>query len=435
LSSSENTQDANFGNLNPQNIEMILNFFKSVDRRLATILLIVFIQMLGGAMVLPVLPLYAQRDFGMAPPAITLLVSSYFIALFFAGPWLGRLSDTHGRLPVLIVSLLGTVLSFVLMALANSAWMLFAARILDGVTGGNLIVAQAYVTDITPREQRTEKLGKIFAVFGLGFIFGPAIGGVVSGAWGEHASFWVAAALTLITVLIAWWALDETITPDQQATNRTRSRASIRPAAVAQNTPLVLILVVSFIIQFGLGILQSTFSLFSAAVLFAGYDEAATNMGIGLLLAVVGLTQFITQTFLLRPMLRRFREASLIVTGSIVRMMGAIFYALAATPWMAIPASLCFPFGVGIMMPSLQALATRTVPDNLRGGVLGVYQSSISLGVIFGTATGGLLFEITPQTPYWVAAGSGVFAILVAFILFRQSQAGIFDTPVTAPGD
>lgn len=409
--------------------------FKNIDRRLSTILLIVFIQMLGGAMVLPVLPLYAQRDFGLSAPVITLLVSSYFIALFFAGPWLGRLSDTRGRLPILIISLIGTVLSFVMMALANSVWVLFAARILDGVTGGNLIVAQAYVTDITPREQRTEKLGKIFAVFGLGFIFGPAIGGFVSGAWGEHASFWVAAALTLVTVLIAWWALDETIPPEQQTANRTRSRASISPAAVLQNTPLLLLLVISFVVQFGLGILQSTFSLFGAAVLFAGYNEATTNMGIGLILAAIGMTQFITQTFLLRPLLRRFREATLVVAGSFIRALGAVFYALAKTPWMALPASVCFPFGIGITMPSLQSLATRTVSEHLRGGVLGVYQSSISLGVIFGTAFGGVLFDVAPQVPYWVAAGSGVIAIGVAFVLFKQSRAGIFDTPIAAPGD
>ncbi len=408
---------------------------KQFDRRLSTILLIVFIQMLGGAMVLPVLPLYAQRDFDLPASVITLLVSSYFIALFFAGPWLGRLSDTRGRLPVLIISLIGTVISFVMMALANSVAMLFAARILDGITGGNLIVAQAYVTDITPRERRTEQLGKIFAVFGLGFIFGPAIGGFVSATWGEHASFWVAAALTLVTVIIAWLALDETISPEQQSANRTGSRASMRPAAILRNPPLVLILIVSFIVQFGLGILQSTFSLYGDAVLFAGYDERTTNIGIGLILAAVGMTQFITQTFLLRPMLRRYREATLVVAGSILRALGSVFYALARTPWAALPASIAFPLGIGITMPSLQSLATRTVPDQMRGGVLGVYQSSISLGVIFGTGFGGVLFEITPQMSYWVAAGSGVFAILVAFVLFQQSRAGIFDTPVPVAGD
>jgi DHA1 family tetracycline resistance protein-like MFS transporter len=170
-------------------------------------------------------------------------------------------------------------------------------------------------------------------------------------------------------------------------------------------------------------------------VLFAGYDEATTNMGIGLILAAVGTTQFITQTFLLRPMLRRYREATLVFVGSSVRALGAVFYALATSPWMALPASICFPFGIGITMPSLQSLATRTVSDNLRGGVLGVYQSSISLGVIFGTAFGGVLFDISPQMPYWVAAGSGVFAIFAAFILWRQSEAGVFDTPIPVSGD
>ncbi len=102
---------------------------------------------------------------------------------------------------------------------------------------------------------------------------------------------------------------------------------------------------------------------------------------------------------------------------------------------MAIPASICFQFGIGITMPSLQSLATRTVPDRLRGGVLGVYQSSISLGVIFGTGFGGLLFQVSPQMPYWVAAGSGLFAIGVAFVLLRQSRAGVFDTPLPVTGD
>jgi MFS transporter, DHA1 family, tetracycline resistance protein len=323
-------------------------------------------------------------------------------------------------------------LSFVLIALANTIWLLFAARILDGVTGGNIIVAQAYVTDVTSRERRTEVLGYILAVFGLGFIFGPAIGGFISSAWGEHAPFWVAAGLTAVTVLITWVALDESVTPEQQASSRSKGRANISPAAVMRNPPLVLILIVAFIVQFGLGILQSTFALYGEAVLFAGYDRSTTDMGIGLILAVVGMTQFTTQMFLLRPLLRRYREAWLVVTGSVVRALGAVFYALANSPWTALPASIAFPFGIGITMPSLQSLATRTVPDQLRGGVLGVYQSSISLGVIFGTAFGGVLFEITPQVPYWVAAGSGVFAILAALVLFQQSRAGIFDAPVIA---
>ncbi|NJL93049.1 MAG: MFS transporter [Anaerolineae bacterium] len=143
-----------------------------MDRRLPTILLIVFVQLVGASMALPVLPLFAQRQFALQPQVITLLVSVFFLAQFLAGPTIGRLSDQYGRLPVLLVSQAGTVLSFLMISTAESALVLFAARVLDGITGGNLVVAQAYITDITPREQRTQALGYIFASFGLGFTVG-----------------------------------------------------------------------------------------------------------------------------------------------------------------------------------------------------------------------------------------------------------------------
>ncbi|MEZ4621985.1 MAG: MFS transporter [Caldilineaceae bacterium] len=131
--------------------------FQTIDRRLITILLVVFVGIVGAALILPILPLYAQRQYHMSPVTITLLNSSFFAAQFLAGPYLGRLSDRIGRLPVLIVSQIGTALSFVMLAFAPSVAWLFAARILDGITGGNIIVARAYVTDITPREQRTRR--------------------------------------------------------------------------------------------------------------------------------------------------------------------------------------------------------------------------------------------------------------------------------------
>ena len=123
--------------------------------------MIVFVQMLGTAMIMPILPLYAQEAFDMSPQVITLLATSFFVAQFVAGPYLGRLSDTRGRVPILIISQIGTAVSFIMLALAPSTFFLFLARVLDGITGGNIIVAQAYVTDITPREKRTEALGYI----------------------------------------------------------------------------------------------------------------------------------------------------------------------------------------------------------------------------------------------------------------------------------
>src|SRR5690606_11576813 len=123
--------------------------FKQIDRRLFTILVIVFVQLVGASMILPILPLYARRTFNISDNVVTLIISSFFLAQFLAGPVLGRMSDLYGRLPILIISQVGTAISFVLIGLAGSVELLFLARILDGITGGNIVVAQAYVTDIT----------------------------------------------------------------------------------------------------------------------------------------------------------------------------------------------------------------------------------------------------------------------------------------------
>jgi DHA1 family tetracycline resistance protein-like MFS transporter len=202
----------------------------SIDRRLFTILMIVFVQMLGASMILPILPLYAQREFGLTPQTITLLVSVFFAAQFRAGPTIGRLSDKHGRLPILIISQIGTAVSFVMLAMAQGPFMLFAARTLDGITGGNIIVAQAYITDIMPREKRTQALGYIFAAFGLGFIFGPALGGILSAAYGPQVPFLIAAAAAIFTVGLTWVTLDETLTPEQREANRTYKKGGLAPA-------------------------------------------------------------------------------------------------------------------------------------------------------------------------------------------------------------
>lgn len=393
---------------------------KQIDRRLLTILLIVFVQILGASMILPILPLYAQREFNLPPQSITLLVSAFFAAQFLAGPYLGRWSDKHGRLPILIISQIGTALSFLMLALAPSAAFLYLARILDGITGGNIIVAQAYVTDITPRERRTESLGYIFAVFGLGFIFGPALGGVLSAAFGPRLPYVIAAIAAALTVVLTWATLDETLSPEQRAANRSYGRRQVDRTALLGNRTLLLILLIAFVGQFGMGMLQATFALFGAAVLFAGQSEALTNVGIGLLLASVGLAQFLTQAFVLRRAVRRLGEARLVVLGIGLRTVMFLTLALTTSPWVAAVGTLFFALGQGIMMPSLQSLGTTTVVDEVRGGVLGLYQSSVSLATIFSTAVAGVLFAIDPTVPYWLAGGLGLLVLVPALLLARR---------------
>ncbi|HLA97176.1 MAG TPA: MFS transporter [Anaerolineales bacterium] len=405
------------------------------DRRLITILSIVFVQMAGAAMILPILPLFAERQFNMSPASVTLLVSSYFLAQFFAGPFLGQLSDQHGRIPLLVISQLGSAVSFFMMAAAGGPVMLFAARVVDGITGGNIIVAQAYITDITPHEKRTEALGYIMAVFGIGFIFGPALGGLLSAWLGPRMPFVIAGLAAVITALMSWLFLNETV-QRQSVVSRERRRVRLSPAEVARNYPLVLILVVAFIGQFGFGMLQSTFALYGSAVLFRAYSEQATNLGVGLLLAVVGLGQFVTQTWLIGPLKRRFGDALLVIQGALLRMVGMAILAVAATPWLAAVSCMFFAVGGGLMMPPLQSLATRTVAETNRGGVLGVYQSSASLAIIFSTAIAGAIFTLNPALPYWIGAALSLAVVLPAGSVLRLSrQARLKPVEAITPGD
>lgn len=374
------------------------------DRRLLTILLIVFVQMIGTAMAHPILPLYAQSEFSLPPEAITLLLTAFFAAQFVAGPFIGRLSDRRGRLPVLLLSQAGTVLAFLMIGWAQSAGLLFAARILDGVTGGNIVVALAYVTDIMPESRRTQALGYVMAAFGLGFIVGPALGGVLASELGPRAPFVFAAAAALVTVLITWLTLEETLSPEDQARNRQDKLARISPATLVSNVPLMAVMCVTFVGRFGFGLLIGTFALFAEAVLFAGEDFAAVSLGVGLLLMVVGIGQFFTQIVLLPAAIKRVTDPGIVMLGSLARALALFILAVATGPWLAALSMILFAIGSGLLMPALQSLATKTVAKSLRGAILGLHQSVMNLAVIFSTAVSGALFAVDPTLPNWLGA-------------------------------
>lgn len=411
--------------------------FGRFDKRLFTILSIVFVQMAGAAMILPILPLFAERQFQMTPATVTLLVSSYFAAQFLAGPFIGRMSDRYGRVPLLVISQLGSALSFIVMAAAGSAMMLFVARVIDGITGGNIIVAQAYVTDVTPKEKRTESLGYIMAIFGIGFIIGPALGGLLSAWLGPRIPFVIAGAAAVVTAVMSWLLLDETVDRAAAAQQqRKHGLAALNPKLVAQNTPLVFVMIVAFVGQFGFGMLQSTFALFGDAVIFKGYSDNIVNLGVGLLLAAVGLGQFITQVRLIRPLQHRLGDSRLVILGTSVRGLAMALFAIAINPWLGAVASVVFAVGMGLMMPPLQSLATRTVDESMRGAVLGFYQSSVSLAIIFSTAIAGVIFSIQPTLPYWIGALLSAVVIIPGLQLYRlASQGDLRQAAAPAPSD
>jgi MFS family permease len=235
----------------------------------------------------------------------------------------------------------------------------------------------------------------------------------------------IAGGAAVLVVLLTWFTLDETLSPEQREANRSFNKSSINPREIVRNMPLMLILIVAFVGQFGMGLLQATFSLYGEAVLFEGYSEKMATLGIGLLLTTVGIGQFFTQAVLLRRALKRFDEAWLVLIGVAVRSVALFTFAALAIPVAGAFASLLFAVGMGLMMPSLQSLSTNTVADELRGGVLGVYQSTISLSTIVSTAISGIIFAMNATAPFWIGGVLTVLVLIPAFMLIRQTGARV----------
>jgi MFS transporter, DHA1 family, tetracycline resistance protein len=410
-------------------------------KRLFPILLIVFTNILGAGVILPILPLYAEGQFGGTILQITLLSTSFFAAQFLAAPWLGRLSDRYGRRPVLIVSQMGTVVAFILFIFAGplgkviDSWglalpmsggmiMLYVARTLDGITGGNITTAQAYITDVTPEERRAQGLGLVQAAFGAGFIFGPAFGGVLSNL-GAVVPFVGATIITTGTMLLTVFTLEESLppearSPEQQEPGR---RPSIPLTVLLRIGPLRLILAIGFFASLAFSAVPATFALYANRILFPDVaDPGKVQLYIGLMMTFNGLMQVVTQLALLKPLVSRLGERKLLLLG-----MGALLVASigVASVQSAILVTLLFApfaFGRGVSEPSLQALTTRFGDKRTRGQLLGVYQSARSLALIFGPSGEGYAFdEISPRAVFWVAGGLILVGLVLATVLLTQT--------------
>ena len=242
----------------------------------------------------------------------------------------------------------------------------------------------------------------------------------------------IAAIAAALVVLMTWRFLPETIDSEHRAANRKRKNSDPTIGEMIANVPLVGILLVTFGAQFAFAMLQSTFSLYGEAVIFRDQPEIAA-IGVGLLLAMVGVGQIFTQAALIRPMVSRFGEGPLVLIGGALRGLAFVGVVLFVSPWVVAAILFLFAVGSGLQQPALQALVTNTVSDEMRGSILGVFQSVTNLAIIGGSAIAGALFEVSPESPYVV--GAGVFAVMLipSYFLSRwarkQKRGGDFDQP------
>ncbi|MGC1378171.1 MAG: MFS transporter [Anaerolineales bacterium] len=376
---------------------------------LFSVIFVVFIDLLGFSLILPLLPYYA-KTFEANEFTTGLLVASYAVAQLIGAPLLGRFSDRFGRRPILLVSIFGTFLGFLLLGFATTLWMLFASRIIDGLTGGNLSIAQAYITDVTDAKSRAQGLGLIGAAFGFGFIIGPAAGGFLS-QWGYAVPAFVAGGLSLINLALIYFWLPESLTPEKRAQMPEKRPAVTLSALLAalQRPFSGSLLVTRFFFGLAFAIFQTIFSLYT----LSKFNLNARDTG--LILAFVGVLSVITQGFLIGRIVKRVREDILIV--SCVALMGVslLGWALAPSVWALLVVLIPTAFSGGILNTLLSSTLTKAVAAQEIGGILGLSASVESSTRILAPALGGFLLQ---QVGTWApgAAGALIMAGLLVYV-------------------
>jgi DHA1 family tetracycline resistance protein-like MFS transporter len=360
---------------------------------LVVIFVTVFIDLLGFGIIIPLLPFYAE-SFGASAFAIGLLGTSFSLMQFVFSPIWGRWSDKIGRKPIILVGLMGSCLSYLALALSTSLALVFVARIVGGIAGANIPTAQAYIADVTTPENRARGMGMVGAAFGLGFIFGPAIGGLLS-RFGPETPMWFASALCLANFIAAWFFLPESRSAD--ATTRTLGRMDAFRHAMTK-PGLLLIFVLFFLVTLAFSGFEATFAIFSEAKF--GY----TTSTIGFVFAFIGVVLALVQGVLVGRVVKLIGERRLIPMA-----IAAIAIGIGLVPFAwSVPTLLgalgILAVGMGFNGPSLTAMVSKLSDPDDQGGNLGLASSLASLGRVVGPAWGGYLYDAYGMTTPYISA-------------------------------
>lgn len=378
------------------------------NKSLITIFLIVFIDLLGFGIILPLLP-YIAEIYQATPLQIGILSAVYSLFQLIASPILGRLSDRYGRKKLLIISQLGSAIGYLIMGLANNLPLLFLSRIIDGITGGNISIAQAYIADVTTKENRARGMGLIGAAFGLGFIFGPAIGGALSKI-SYSAPAYFATVVSLISVLATIFFLKETVNGDK-AIRSPKTKFSISQfKSVLSLYPIGLLIIIFFLLNTAFSIMQGNFALWTQKTF---NFEPSQN---GWLFTYIGVLAVLIQVQLLPRVIKKFHEKKILAVSLIFMFLGLILIPLSKHPYFLFIPLFFISLGNGLANPTIQALVSENVLQEEYGETLGILQSAGSMGRIFGPIIGGEIFQLFGKDVAFYFAG---FIILFTFVYLK----------------
>jgi multidrug resistance protein len=388
----------------------------SAGKTLFIAFITIFLDLVGFGIIIPVQPFYAEA-FGASPAVVTWLGASYSLMQFLFAPLWGRLSDRIGRRPVLMLGILISAVGYSLFGAAGCLGVLFAARMLAGFGNANIGVAQALVADVTTKENRAKGMGVIGAAFGLGFTFGPAIGGALS-QYSSSAPGYGAAVLACCNLILAWVLLPETRNAAAASSGGGHaverkvpfSFAALRQAAASRN--VLLILSSTLIVLTGFALMEQIMGLYIERVWLsgqvAGHDSVKEAAALtASFLVAVGVTATIVQGGLIGRLVKRFGELRLSRVGVAI-----LVVAMLVTPSMVGSRSmflllLCaclYAVGMGLYNPCMTSLLSKSVSEAEQGGTLGLNQSMASLGRFLGPAVAGLLFQRAINLPFYTSA-------------------------------
>jgi DHA1 family tetracycline resistance protein-like MFS transporter len=379
---------------------------------LGVVVLIVLVDLLGFSLVMPLLAPFAQH-YGFREWQIGLLFSAYPMCQLVAGPILGRLSDRYGRRPLLVFSQAGTAISFLILGLSREFWVMLLARMLDGASGGNILVAQAYVADVTKPEDRARGMGLIGMAFGLGFVLGPLLGGLllkfpVADDWRLRLPFLVAAGFSTIAWILVLTRLPE---PSRDAGARPPARVvSWRGIVDVTRLPGVAPLVLlGFLGVLGFAAFEGTFALYLGRRF--GWDPGSAAFAF----AAMGFLSAMVQGGLIRRLVPRHGEPRLIVAGLLLAASGFAGLATAGRVSTLAASMLLLAVGQGLLSPSTSGLLSRITPESEQGAVFGTLSSAQTLArMVSYSAANVLLGRVSTDAPYWGAFGIDLLALAVA---------------------
>jgi multidrug resistance protein len=376
----------------------------------------VLIDLIGFGIVLPILPLWAE-EFGASPVEIGIITASYAVMQLIFAPVLGRISDRRGRRPVILLSLVGTVIAFLMIGFAQGLLVIFIARVLQGIAGASYAAAQAYVADVTSPAERAHGMGLIGAAFGLGFLLGPAMGALFA-AIDPRAPFFAAAALALANLLIAYRRLPESVRPGSAPAVRPGLAVVRRALAGRRLAPLVWL---TFIANFAFIGMETTFALFGSERFGYGMVE------MGLLFSYIGALAVLSQGFLVRRWVARSGEGRVLIIGLIATGAGLLLMAPARSLWLLLPALALLAVGSGLVFATTTALISLASGEGEQGTVLGLTASVGSAARIAGPLAGTVLFQhVAVGAP--LVVGGVLFALCAAGALWMSARPAVAPT-------